>query len=246
VSANRQLAFVQKVAEHGIVGGLQSTAEGGRFFSGSLSAAVPEGASLGTGNYAMFGTGGTIDAGKIVAAGVIGGTASQLGGGKFGNGALTGAFGEAFNDALHPNNKMVRTSFDKTKWTYVGQVSDASGLDSLTVDAGNTIAVETSSLAGPLPTNHFWFDISALPLNSDGTLQNYAAPVGWSNPSSYSSGFTGNPAIPNVTVFQSTTSSMQNRWTISVPYQPESHDNSMYDTVRVYVPKGMTANIIQP
>jgi hypothetical protein len=92
VAADKGLAFVEKVTEHGIVGSLQSTAEGGRFFSGFLSAAVPESVSLGTGDYDGWNTGE-----KIVAAGVIGGTASELGGGKFGNGALTEAFGEVFN-----------------------------------------------------------------------------------------------------------------------------------------------------
>lgn len=88
--------FVEKVVEHGMVGGLQSVAEGGRFFSGFLSAALPESASLATGNYSMFGTGGAIDAGKVVAAATLGGTAAMLGGGKFANGAVTGAFSYAF------------------------------------------------------------------------------------------------------------------------------------------------------
>jgi hypothetical protein len=41
------------------------------------------------------------DLGNVVGAAVIGGTASELGGGKFSNGAVTGAFSYAFNEALH-------------------------------------------------------------------------------------------------------------------------------------------------
>ena len=38
---------------------------------------------------------------RIVAAAVIGGTSSSITGGKFSNGAVTGAFSRAFNDELH-------------------------------------------------------------------------------------------------------------------------------------------------
>jgi hypothetical protein len=38
---------------------------------------------------------------RVAAAAVVGGTASVLSGGKFANGALTGAFSRAFNDELH-------------------------------------------------------------------------------------------------------------------------------------------------
>ena len=38
---------------------------------------------------------------RVVAAVALGGTASQLGGGKFANGAIAGAFGRLFNDEIH-------------------------------------------------------------------------------------------------------------------------------------------------
>jgi hypothetical protein len=85
---------VQKVAERGIVGGLASEAEGGRFASGFLGTAVPEVLSSVTNNFE-----GLDSPEKVAAAAVLGGTASVLGGGKFGNGALTAAFLEATADA---------------------------------------------------------------------------------------------------------------------------------------------------
>ena len=77
---------------HGLVGGGFARAQGGSFQSGFLSAAVAKFSRpfTRTGN----------PVGNAVAAAVTGGTASVLGGGKFANGATTGAFSYLFNDAL--------------------------------------------------------------------------------------------------------------------------------------------------
>lgn len=40
-------------------------------------------------------------AGKIASSAVLGGTVSEIGGGKFANGAITGAFSMMFNDLMH-------------------------------------------------------------------------------------------------------------------------------------------------
>lgn len=40
--------------------------------------------------------------GKITANAVLSGTVSELGGGKFANGAITGAYSIMFNDMMHP------------------------------------------------------------------------------------------------------------------------------------------------
>jgi hypothetical protein len=40
---------------------------------------------------------------RVFAAALVGGTTSVMTGGKFGNGAMTGAFSRAFNDEMHPN-----------------------------------------------------------------------------------------------------------------------------------------------
>lgn len=53
-------------------------------------------------------------AGKIAANSVIAGTATELGGGKFANGAITGAFSMMFNDMMHKHftDKQLKEIFD--------------------------------------------------------------------------------------------------------------------------------------
>ncbi|QEI12992.1 hypothetical protein FY115_12680 [Cellvibrio japonicus] len=95
--------FGLKVFAHGIVGGVMSVLQGGKFGHGFASAGVTQafaggidriGGSKFSSSY--------FDAGnralRITAAAIVGGTASTLSGGKFANGAMTGAFSRAFND----------------------------------------------------------------------------------------------------------------------------------------------------
>lgn len=42
---------------------------------------------------------------RVAAAAVVGGTASKISGGKFANGAVTGAFSRAFNDEMHSGSR---------------------------------------------------------------------------------------------------------------------------------------------
>ena len=53
-----------------------------------------------------IGKGARFSAGRVPAAAVVGGKASSLSGGKFGNGAVTGAFSRAFNDENHWQEKL--------------------------------------------------------------------------------------------------------------------------------------------
>jgi len=86
------------VAGHGIVGGLSQVALGGRFEDGFIAGSVSALATdLGISGKLRLGTEGDwSDLSKVFArtavAGVVGGTASALGGGKFANGAYTAAF----------------------------------------------------------------------------------------------------------------------------------------------------------
>lgn len=85
------------IAAHGVVGGTANAAMGGKFQDGFLSAAV----SAAAGNLGLLGPEGGGAAGVIrrtAMAGVIGGTASVLGGGKFANGAYTAAFQHLLNN----------------------------------------------------------------------------------------------------------------------------------------------------
>jgi hypothetical protein len=84
------------------VGGTSTYGQGGSFSEGFLAAAFTKGA----GELSKAGGFGFIDnpeglkrAYNAVLAAVIGGTAASLGGGKFANGAVTGAFSRMFADA---------------------------------------------------------------------------------------------------------------------------------------------------
>jgi RHS repeat-associated protein len=83
---------VVKVVLHGMVGGLSSTASGGKFREGFYSAAFTQALAP-----VIQGSSSSPEVRVIVAA-VVGGTASELGGGKFANGAVTGAFAYAFGN----------------------------------------------------------------------------------------------------------------------------------------------------
>ena len=96
---------MSKLALHGLTGGASSVANGGKFGPGFLSAGLTQAMSLGGGFEKL----GVIDAAEgweqrthnAVVAGVVGGTASVVGGGKFSNGAQTAAMSRLFNDVAH-------------------------------------------------------------------------------------------------------------------------------------------------
>ncbi len=88
-----------KVVAHGVVGGTFSELGGGDFLSGFLSAGVTQAFASKIGNILPKG-GETGIAVRVSAAGVLGGVTSVLGGGKFANGAITGAFSRLFNDEI--------------------------------------------------------------------------------------------------------------------------------------------------
>lgn len=92
--------FAGAVATHAVVGCAQSVAAGSKCGPGALSAAFSKLATPVTGPLAVDADGGKNLSGVIVGtvvSAVVGGTAAELGGGKFANGAVTGAFGYLFN-----------------------------------------------------------------------------------------------------------------------------------------------------
>jgi RHS repeat-associated protein len=97
--AGFNLETARHVAGHGVLGGSANYAMGGKFQDGFLSAAV----SAAAGNAGLLGKAGGGLQGAVrrtITAGVIGGTASALGGGKFANGAYTAAFQHLLNAEL--------------------------------------------------------------------------------------------------------------------------------------------------
>jgi len=87
-------AQILRAASHGISRAIINMAQGGMFKSGFTSGFVASLFSPGT-ELGGDGTGGfTL---RTTIAGVVGGTASEIGGGKFSNGAVSGAFVHMFN-----------------------------------------------------------------------------------------------------------------------------------------------------
>ncbi len=93
--------FILKTSVHGVVGGALSLAQGGSFIDGFVSNVVGAAAGLAAASDSAFGPGGTGGAtgfiGRTAVAAIAGGTASELTGGKFANGALTAAFAQMWN-----------------------------------------------------------------------------------------------------------------------------------------------------
>jgi RHS repeat-associated protein len=85
--------FLPNVLGHALVGCGFSVASGGKCGQGALSAAIPAAAGPIV-NQLPF-------AAALVANSTLGGLSSVAGGGKFANGAVTGAFGYLFNQAAH-------------------------------------------------------------------------------------------------------------------------------------------------
>jgi RHS repeat-associated protein len=98
--------FAAKVVAHGMVGGVMSVLQGGSFGSGFAAAGFTQafsGAIDGIGGNKLSSShwsAGNVAA-RVASAAVVGGTASVLSGGKFANGAITGAFSRAFNHEAH-------------------------------------------------------------------------------------------------------------------------------------------------
>ncbi len=86
------------IAGHGILGGAANAAMGGKFQDGFLSAAAAAYAGWTVmKNTAISNSIGSTVLGRTMIAGIVGGTASALGGGKFANGAWTAAFQHLLN-----------------------------------------------------------------------------------------------------------------------------------------------------
>lgn len=134
-----------KVILHGAVGGLSSAARGGKFHQGFLAASGTQGfAQLGgfkaIGLDASSASSGPEYIYNATAAAAIGGTASVIGGGKFANGAVTGAFSRLFNDLWPWHNETpkeydnrINAQFDK-KINNVHEYYDSYYNDSIDID----------------------------------------------------------------------------------------------------------------
>ena len=112
---------------HGITRSAISKAQGGKwsagFWSGFASSALAPMASSAS----------TFE-GKVAMNAIVGGTASELGGGKFANGAVTGAFIMMFNELGHQSN------YDKLEERVANEAKDPKAIINLSNDDLYTIA----------------------------------------------------------------------------------------------------------
>lgn len=143
--------FVANVAGHAVVGCASAAASGDNCKSGALAAGFGAlaGPTIPTKGF---------EAG-LVKSMVVGGLGSKLGGGKFENGAITGAFGYIFNtcasnpsSCLNPGDKgpgMVDMAVGDGKWKYVpaGQAA---------ADAFTDAALYTDVAQSSAPVNDYW------------------------------------------------------------------------------------------
>ncbi len=147
--------FVVRSITHNVVGGALSLAQGGSFLSGFASAGIGEAATLATGPGTELGNikGGEGFALRLAVVSAAGGVASELTGGKFGNGAITAAFGFLYNACQHDKGCWT-TAEEKgylEKGDYLGYYSKAcSGGDTYACSAYHIAA--NDNLAGHMAT----------------------------------------------------------------------------------------------
>jgi len=101
-----KISFAERALLHGTVQGASAEATGGEFrhgfYSGFFTASLSPAIRAAGGKYT-----------QAVAAAVVGGTASAIGGGKFANGAVSGAFQYLLNDSQHKEKSPIAS---KPRW----------------------------------------------------------------------------------------------------------------------------------
>ncbi|SSC07408.1 hypothetical protein [bacterium endosymbiont of Bathymodiolus sp. 5 South] len=155
---------MKTLATHGLAGGIVQDRMGGSFGAGFLSGSL--GSYLGSSGHSknmseMIG--------NTARDAVVGGTISVIGGGKFANGAQTGAFRYLFNETMHAGQTIIKTTtsgFNKESWGRV-KGNYLRG-EPLKVDS-TKIAVEMRNNA-TLPWYQQRISVSASPINADGSL----------------------------------------------------------------------------
>ena len=157
VEYSDNINIVGKMYAHGISQGSITAASGGKFQHGFFSAALSSGAGEYTIKIKSNGA-------KILASSVVGGTASVLGGGKFANGAVTGAFVMLFNHMSHSERKDGEIEARKSKVDFQ-KATDQQKIDQLlyAFDYENMKFRETGEYSG-LDLNDYFDN---LPNNKD-------------------------------------------------------------------------------
>ena len=101
---------------HGMIGGIASVLQGGKFGHGFASAGLTKLANVNAIFKGMDMSGTEYDGARVIMAAIIGGTISDATGGKFANGAVTAAMGQALN----ANQENARENAQKRRRGNVG------------------------------------------------------------------------------------------------------------------------------
>ena len=170
------LKNIEAVAGHGIIGGARDAASGGNFWQGFEAGALTKVSSI---VVPSFGDA-TLDTARAAA---VGGAAAAIGGGNFVNGAVTGAFSYAFNDAMHQkwafNDEPIRPTASPIDllagavvagWGAVVEVADYFSAE--TLEAGAELSIESEAPAEYSLTRTVENNIETRPyINSPLTVQ---------------------------------------------------------------------------
>ena len=134
--------FLEQLFKHTFAQGWLEGVQGGNVIHGFMMGAVS-----GTGGHYIDKYAKSLgQVGEITANAVLSGTVSELGGGKFANGAVTGAFTVMFNDLMHPKNLTEYRQMRKKEIEKDGKLSFQESLEWWSIGNGETLEVDVNSL----------------------------------------------------------------------------------------------------
>ena len=129
--------LLERIFKHCFTEAMMEGVQGGNMAHGLIS-----GALYGLSDTYIGGNASMSDALKVSASVVIGGTVSELGGGKFANGAITSAFSMMFNGLMHKDgNKILR--FKRSNTNNTDKVNAALGAMALVLLADDATIIGT-------------------------------------------------------------------------------------------------------
>ncbi|SHN94095.1 hypothetical protein, partial [bacterium endosymbiont of Bathymodiolus sp. 5 South] len=153
---------MKTLAAHGLAGGIVQDRMGGSFGAGFLSGSL--GSYLGSSRHSknMFEM-----IGNTVRDAVVGGTISVIGGGKFANGAQTGAFRYLFNDSFDHLISKGSHDYERTSSVVCSTSSQGCSIKNVALQVQKVGAFPNQKSAVLNNGTAQLFDVALLPLNSD-------------------------------------------------------------------------------
>jgi RHS repeat-associated protein len=153
---------MKTLAAHGLAGGIVQDRMGGSFGAGFLSGSL--GSYLGSSGHSknMFEM-----IGNTAREAVVGGTISVIGGGKFANGAQTGAFRYLFNDSFDHLISKGSHDYERTSSVVCSTSSQGCSIKNVALQVQKVGAFPNQKSAVLNNGTAQLFDVALLPLNSD-------------------------------------------------------------------------------